>query len=96
MRIQSRDQKDLASTLITDYLFKIMMIKIDEIIANNKKMVQKEIDEQKILARQWKKSMEEEIKRRDDQHTNVEKEQQKKYEELHEKFEKAHYDSMMF
>jgi hypothetical protein len=40
--------------------------------------------------------MEEEIKRRDDQHTNVEKEQQKKYEELHEKFEKAHYDSMMF
>lgn len=51
MRIQSRDQKDLASSLITDYIFKIMMIKIDEIIANNKKMVQKEIDEQKILAR---------------------------------------------
>ena len=96
MRIQSRDQKDLASTLITDYLFKIMMIKIDEIIANNKKMVQKEIDEQKILARQWKRSMEEEIKRRDDQHTNVEKEQQSKFEELQEKFEKAHYDSMMF
>jgi hypothetical protein len=45
MRIQSRDQKDLTSTLISDYLFKIMMIKIDEIIANNKRMVQKEIDE---------------------------------------------------
>ena len=45
MRIQSRDQKDLTSSLISDYLFKIMMIKIDEIIANNKKMVQKEIDE---------------------------------------------------
>ena len=39
MRIQSRDQKDLTSTLISDYLFKIMMIKIDEIIANNKRMV---------------------------------------------------------
>ena len=40
--------------------------------------------------------MEEEIKRRDDQHTHVEKEQQRKYDELNEKFEKAHYDSMMF
>ena len=40
--------------------------------------------------------MEEEIKRRDDQHTNVEKEQEFRYNELKEKFEKAHYDSMMF
>ncbi len=40
--------------------------------------------------------MEEEIKRRDDQHTNVEREQERKYAELKEKFEKAQYDSMMF
>jgi hypothetical protein len=40
--------------------------------------------------------MEEEIKRRDDQHTNVEIEQERRYAELKEKYEKAQYDSMMF
>jgi hypothetical protein len=32
-------------SLIVDYLFKIMMIKIDEVIANSKKQVQKEVEE---------------------------------------------------
>ena len=51
MRIQSRDQGDIVQSLIVDYLFKIMMIKIDEVIANSKKQVQKEIAEQKHLAK---------------------------------------------
>jgi len=51
MRIQSRDQGDIVSSLIIDYMFKIMMIKIDEVIANSKKQVQKEIDEQRLLAK---------------------------------------------
>ena len=51
MRIQSRDQGDIVQSLIVDYLFKIMMIKIDEVIANSKKQVQKEIDEQRLLAK---------------------------------------------
>jgi hypothetical protein len=51
MRIQSRDQGDIVQSLIVDYLFKIMMIKIDEVIANSKKQVQKEVEEQKLLAK---------------------------------------------
>jgi hypothetical protein len=51
MRIQSRDQGDIVQSLIIDYLFKIMMIKIDEVIANSKKQVQKEVEEQKLLAK---------------------------------------------
>jgi hypothetical protein len=45
MRIQSRDQGDIVSSLIVDYLFKIMMIKIDEVVANSKKQVKNEIKE---------------------------------------------------
>jgi hypothetical protein len=51
MRIQSRDHGDIVQSLIVDYLFKIMMIKIDEVIANSKKQVQKEVEEQKLLAK---------------------------------------------
>jgi hypothetical protein len=51
MRIQARDSSDIIQALITDYMFKIMMIKVDEIIANSKKSVQKEIEEQRIIAR---------------------------------------------
>ena len=51
MRIQSRDQGDIVQSLIVDYMFKIMMIKIDEVIANSKKQVQKEVEEQKLLAK---------------------------------------------
>ena len=51
MRIQSRDQGDIVSSLIVDFMFKIMMIKIDEVIANSKKQVQKEIEEQRLLAK---------------------------------------------
>lgn len=51
MRIQSRDQGDIVQSLIVDYLFKIMMIKIDEVIANSNKQVQKEVEEQKLLAK---------------------------------------------
>jgi len=50
MRISSRDQGDIVTSLIIDYMFKIMMIKIDEVIANSKKQVQNEIDEQRLLA----------------------------------------------
>ncbi len=50
MRISSRDQGDIVTSLIIDYIFKIMMIKIDEVIANSKKQVQNEIDEQRLLA----------------------------------------------
>lgn len=32
MRIHSRESNDIASSLIVDQLFKIMMIKVDEIL----------------------------------------------------------------
>lgn len=51
MRIHARDRSDLVSALILDYLFKVLMIKVDEIIANSKKSVQREIEEQRIIAR---------------------------------------------
>lgn len=39
MRIQSHEESDITSSLIIDYLFKIMMIKVDEILANNNKII---------------------------------------------------------
>jgi len=39
MRISSRDQDDVISSFIIDYLFKIMMIKVDEILANNNRII---------------------------------------------------------
>ena len=40
--------------------------------------------------------MEEQIFKIDEHHKNVQKEQQIKYDELNEKFQKAHYDSLMY
>jgi hypothetical protein len=43
-----------------------------------------------------KKDMEEEIRKRDEKMQRVEKDFTIKYQELLEKFEKAHYDSLLF
>jgi len=45
MRIQSKDNSDIVSSLITDHLFKIMLMKVDEILANNHKIIQVAVED---------------------------------------------------
>jgi hypothetical protein len=54
MRISSRDQDDVISSFIIDYLFKIMMIKVDEILANNNRIISKAIEDQKYIVKLMK------------------------------------------
>jgi Skp family chaperone for outer membrane proteins len=43
-----------------------------------------------------KKEMEEEIEKRDEKMQRMERDFTARYQELYEKFEKAHYDSLLF
>jgi len=72
MRIQSKDHNDIVSSLITDHLFKIMLMKVDEILANNHKIIQVAIEDQKRIVRQMKKELEEELEKRDAKMRRVE------------------------
>ena len=45
MRIQHKDQGDIVSSLITDHLFKIMLLKVDEILANNHRVIHTAIED---------------------------------------------------
>lgn len=45
MRIHCKDNGDIVSSLITDHLFKIMLMKVDEILANNHKIIQGAVDD---------------------------------------------------
>ena len=40
MRIQSKDFGDPVSALISDHLFKVSLLKVDEILANNTRIIQ--------------------------------------------------------
>jgi hypothetical protein len=61
MRIQSKDHSDMISALIIDHFFKVHMLKVDEILANNNRIIQEAIRDQKFIVQQMKKEMEEEI-----------------------------------
>jgi len=43
MRILSKDHGDTVSALISDHLFKVTMLKVDEILANNNRIIQEAI-----------------------------------------------------
>lgn len=72
------------------------MLKVDEILANNSRIIQEAIRDQKFIVQQMKKEMEEEIEKRDEKMLRMERDFTIKYQELVEKFEKAHYDSLLF
>jgi hypothetical protein len=48
MRIQTLEREDLMSSMILDNLFKIIMIKVDDIFANNQKVINKALEQQKF------------------------------------------------
>jgi hypothetical protein len=73
-----------------------MMIKVDEIIANQNKIIQKEKEDQKIILGIMKKEMEEEIMKRDQKMERMEKDFTSRFNELQSKFEKVQQDSITY
>lgn len=65
------------------------MIKVDEILANNDRIIQRAVDDQKLIVRQMKKQFEEELERKEDKIARIEREFSESYNELKSKFEKA-------
>ncbi|CDW79204.1 UNKNOWN [Stylonychia lemnae] len=90
------EKPDVMPAFILDYLFKIIMMKVDDIIQNNQRVINQAIEMQKFQVKQLKKEAENEMESMNNQIQLLRKQHAEKYKIMKEKLETAYSDTQRY